>query len=193
MAAMDLLGRLFSRTGDRDGRFGAVEQAFLNATAPARAPDAPEGGPELLQATIATKVLEGWLANRQQTLLPHTLNFRALPPAEGALLVALMAAAAQADGRVDDSEARQLPQAIARVGGVEAELSVLSRALQEPQPLALLLERVQEAGLATHAYAAALLAINRRGRANRAFLDYLAARLSLSREVAGSLERRYQA
>jgi uncharacterized membrane protein YebE (DUF533 family) len=52
---------------------------------------------------------------------------------------------------------------------------------------------VQEAGLATHAYAAALLTINPRGRANRAFLDYLAARLGLGSDVAASLKRRYRA
>ena len=34
--------------------------------------------------------------------------------------------------------------------------------------------------------------INRRGRVNRAFLDYVARRLGLSAEVAGSLERRYR-
>ena len=50
----------------------------------------------------------------------------------------------------------------------------------------------EAAGLAAHAYAAALLAINRRGRVNRAFLDYVARRLGLSAEVAGSLERRYR-
>ena len=54
-------------------------------------------------------------------------------------------------------------------------------------------QRVEAEGLATHAYAAALLSINRRGRVNRAFLDYLAARLGLAAEIARSLERRYRA
>ena len=74
----------------------------------------------------------------------------------------------------------------------EAEARRLEAALAEPQHLGQLLARVEEAGLATHAYAAALLAINRRGRVNRAFLDYVARRLGLPAEVAGSLERRYR-
>jgi uncharacterized membrane protein YebE (DUF533 family) len=82
---------------------------------------------------------------------------------------------------------------LARAGAGEAEAPALERALREPKPLLPLLAQVQEAGLAAHAYAAALLAINRRGRANRAFLDYLAARLGLGPDVAGSLERRYRA
>jgi uncharacterized membrane protein YebE (DUF533 family) len=142
---------------------------------------------------VATKLLDGWLGNRRQTLVPHTLNFRALAPEQSALLLEVMAAAAQADGQVDGSEARQLPLALARAGAGEAEAQALERALREPKPLLPLLAQVQEAGLAAHAYAAALLAINRRGRANRAFLDYLAARLGLGPDVAGSLERRYRA
>ena len=33
---------------------------------------------------LGTKLLEGWLSNRRQTLVPHTLNFRALSPDEAA-------------------------------------------------------------------------------------------------------------
>jgi uncharacterized membrane protein YebE (DUF533 family) len=145
-----------------------------------------------LECAVATKVLAGWLANRQQTLMPHTLNFRALPPEQAELLVAVMAAAALADGRVDEAEMRQLSVALRRAGAGEGEEWELHRALAEPRPLPPLLAEVQQEGLASYAYAAALLAVNRGSRPNRAFLDYLVARLGLSREVAGSLERRYR-
>jgi uncharacterized membrane protein YebE (DUF533 family) len=125
--------------------------------------------------------------------VPYTLNFRALSPDQSALLLGVMAAAAQADGQVDASELRQIPLALARAGAGDGEAWEFERALREPQPLGPLLGQVQEEGLASHAYAAALLAINRRGRANRAFLDYLAARLGLGADAAGSLERRYRA
>lgn len=188
MAGFDLLGRLFGLAANRDGQFRALEPQALAPLPPRPAP--PE---QDLRQAVATKVLEGWLANRRQTLVPHTLNFRALAPAEGRLLLAVMAAAAQADGEVDSAEARQLPLALARVGAGEAEAREIGRLLAELQPLAAVLGEVRAADLATHAYAAALLAINRRPRVNRAFLDYLEARLGLGREVALSLERRYRA
>lgn len=189
---MGVIEWLWGRVGDRDGQFRALEAGARNL--PQETEPRPASDPEIcLRVAVGTKLLEGWLANRQQTLVPHTLNFRAMGPEEAGLLVAVMAAAAQADGEVDPREARQLPQALARVGAGEAEARRLEAALAEPQPLGDLLARVQEAGLGSHAYAAALLAINRRGRANRAFLDYLGARLGLAPEVTVSLERRYRA
>ena len=189
---LDLLGRLFGMARNRDGQSRALEALARDvAAAPDARPvtEAARG----LQVAVGTKLLEGWLANRQQTLIPHTLNFRVLAPEEAELLLGVMAAAAQADGEVDPHEARQIPLALQRVGAGEAEARRLEAALAEPQNLGLLLARAQGAGLGTHAYAAALLAINRRGRANRAFLSYLSARLALAPDVAGSLERRYRA
>ncbi len=192
MAGFDLLGRLFRPAGSRDGQFRALEPEAVPPPSPAtaRLPEDPE---QKLRGTVAAKVLEGWLANRQQTLMPHTLNFRVLDPEEARLLLGIMAAAAQADGRIDDAEARQLPLALERVGAGEAEAREIGRLLAEPQPLPALLALIEDEGLAARAYAAALLSISSRGRTNRAFLDYLSARLGLAREVAASLERRYRA
>ena len=192
MAGLDLLGRLFARAGNRDGQFRALEPAAIGVPPAPASRSAGDPGDDL-RVAVATKLLDGWLANRQQTLVPHTLNFRALSPDEARLLLGVMAAAAQADGQVDPREARQLPLALERVGAGEAEVREIGRLLGELQPLATLLAGVQEAGLSAHAYAAACLAINRRGRANRAFLGYLGARLGLAPEVTSSLERRYRA
>lgn len=184
------MGLLFRTARNRDGQAHALEEQAQGA---APAPPRPAMDPEArLEVALGAKLLEGWLSNRRQVLVPHTLNFRALAPDEAALLVEVMAAAAQADGEVDPREAQQLPLALGRVGAGEAEARQLEAALAEPQNLGQILSRVDEAGLATHAYAAALLAINRRGRVNRAFLDYVARRLGLSADVAGSLERRYR-
>ena len=189
----DLIGRFFGSLRDRDGQSRALEEIARVGSAPAGCVLTPFDPEEDLQVAVATKVLGGWLANRQQTLVPHTLNFRVLDRAQADLLLAVMAAATQADGEIDSREARQLPLALRRVGAGEDEARRLDAALAEPQHLGLLLTRVQEAGLATHAYAASLLAINRGARVNRAFLDYLGARLGLAPDVAGSLERRYRA
>lgn len=185
------MGWLLRAARNRDGQAVALEEPASRAPAPAQ-PPVPD--PEArLEVALATRLLEGWLSNRQQVLVPHTLNFRAMSPEQAALLVEVMAAAAQADGAVDPREAQVLPQVVRRVGAGAAEEARLTAALAEPQNLGSLPARVEAEGLATHAYAAALLAINRRGRVNRAFLDYLAGRLGLAAEVARSLERRYRA
>ncbi|TNC74954.1 DUF533 domain-containing protein [Rubellimicrobium roseum] len=190
---MGVIDWLRGRVRDRDGQAAALESGAQEATGARPARPAWDAGTDLRLA-VTTKVLDGWLANRRQTLVPHTLNFRALAEEETELLLGLMAAAARADGAVDAREARQLPQALALAGAGEPEARRLGALLEgEEPPLGPLLLRAAEAGLGSHAYAAALLAINRRGRANRAFLDFLAARLGLSPELAASLERRYRA
>lgn len=183
----DLIGRLFGAMRRRDGQARALERLAVTGAAPSAAPPAED-----LQDVVAAKVLGGWLANRRQTLMPHTLSFRVLDREQADLLLGVMAAAAQADGAIDSREMRQLPLALRRVGAGEDEARRLEVALAEPQHLGVLLPAIQGAGLATHAYAAALLAINGGVRVNRAFLDYLGARLGLAPEVTGSLERRYR-
>ncbi len=192
MAGLDLVGRLLSMAPNRDGQARALEAPAVRAGEADPAPR-PASDPErALQEAVATKLLGGWLSNRNQTLVPHTLNFAALQPDQASLLVAVMAAAAQADGEVSATEARQIPLALERLGAGGGMARQLEAALDVPQPLGALLAQVQAAGLTTHAYAAALLAVERRSRSDRAFLNYLSARLGLSPDVAGSLERRYR-
>lgn len=177
---------LTNKGGDRDGQAHALEQAAAAVPAQTQPQD------DDLTLALGAKLLGGWLSNRSQTVVPHTLNFRALAQGQGAILVEIMVAAAQADGAVDPREAQQLALALDRVGAGAAEKQHLATALDESQHLGRLLARVQDEGLATHAYAAALLSINRRERVNRAFLDYLAGRLGLSPQIASALERRYR-
>ncbi len=63
--------------------------------APARAGNAarPEA---ILRESLATKVMHGWLGNRQQTLYPLVLNLRNMSGHERALLAEAMAAAVAA-------------------------------------------------------------------------------------------------
>lgn len=189
---MNIMAWLTARGGDRDGQSRALEQAAAETVAavPATARDQPAR--DDLADAVGAKLLAGWLSNRSQTQVPHTLNFRALSEGQGALLVDLMAAAAQADGTVDPREVEQLGLALDRVGAGEAEKQRMAAAVDEPQHLGRLLARVLDESLGTHAYAAALLSINRRGRVNRAFMDYLAGRLGLSSEITSALERRYR-
>ena len=193
MAAPSFFARLIGGSAERDGQAHALEtlaERSLPSFAPAdtaRA-DARAG----IAEGLAVKLLGGCFENRHQTLMPHTLNFGVLPREHAELLILVMAAAAQADGQIDPSEERQIPIALERVGAGEAEAGRLREAFATPHPLGPLLAQVHAAGLGAHAYAAALLAINRSNRVNQLFLDYLAARLALAPDVAESLESRYR-
>jgi uncharacterized membrane protein YebE (DUF533 family) len=171
----------------------------LEQEAAAAAPPAPAAQrlrlatrPEaILQESLATKVMHGWLGNRQQTLYPLVLNLRNLSGRERALLAEVMAATLAA-GRAPPAErGGAAQQAMARLGAGDEEAQRLAAALERPRPVHELLAEVQDAGLGPHAYAASLLAADTREPASRAWLGYLAARFALPPEVVNSLNRRY--
>lgn len=195
---VDLLKRLIGAARNRDGRADALEPQALEREAAATAAPAPAQRlrlatrPEaILQESLATKVLHGWLGNRQQTLYPLVLNLRNLNGHERALLAEVMAATVTA-GRAPPAERGQAAlQALARLGAGEEEARRFAAALDRPRPVQDMLAEVQDAGLGPHGYAASLLAADTREPASRAWLGYLAARFALPPEVVVSLDRRY--
>ena len=195
---VDLLKRLIGAARNRDGRADALEPQALEREAAATAAPAPAQRlrlatrPEaILQESLATKVLHGWLGNRQQTLYPLVLNLRNLNGHERALLAEVMAATVTA-GRAPPAERGQAAlQALARLGAGEEEARRFAAALDRPRPVHELLAEIQGAGLGPHAYAASVLAADTREPASRAWLGYLAARFALPPEVVVSLNRRY--
>lgn len=196
---MEFLKRLIGAARNRDGVARALEPQAPEQEAPAPAAAAPAPRLRLatrpdaiLQESLATKVMHGWLANRQQTLYPLVLNLRSLGGRERALLAETMAATLAA-GRAPPAErAPAARQALARLGAGEEEVRRLDSALDRPRPARDLLADIQDAGIGPHAYAAALLAADAREPASRAWLGYLAARLALPPEVVVSLDRRYR-
>jgi uncharacterized membrane protein YebE (DUF533 family) len=195
---VDLLKRLIGAARNRDGRADALEPQALEREAAAAAAPAPAQRlrlatrPEaILQESLATKVLHGWLGNRQQTLYPLVLNLRNLNGHERALLAEVTAATVTA-GRAPPAERGQAAlQALARLGAGEEEARRFAAALDRPRPVQDMLAEVQDAGLGPHGYAASLLAADTREPASRAWLGYLAARFALPPEVVVSLDRRY--
>jgi hypothetical protein len=190
------LDRLLSRAPRRDASAVDVEApepvlaAGIDADAAPRAPGPPVRAPEtVLREALATKLLDAWLQNRLQTLYPLTLNLRVLGPEARGLLVQLAAGSAAMvwDGGADRG---RLLAALATAGGGEEEVRLLDRALAEPAPLPPLLEALRQAGLGAHAYAAGLLVLGRSGAVERAWLDFLAARLGLPGTITADLERR---
>ena len=179
---------------------GGLSGAATGAGVPPAGPAGPAGNDSAaaltrgaLHGALAVKLLSGFLSNRRQIQIPLTLNLAVLSPDAAAVVVEAMAAAVQADGQLDAAEERLAPQALRRIGATDRDLAHFNAAMAAPAPLAALTARIEEHGLATHAYAAALMATNRRSPVNRAFLDYLGQRLGLTAEVTGGLQRRYRA
>lgn len=161
-----------------------------SAPASRRQPGAMEPR-RILQDAVAAKALDAWLQNRHQTLFPLTLNLRILDPAARRLIVRMVAASVLAGGAAPASEERQrIQQDLAAAGAGEEERALLDAALDEPGPLPPLLGALQEARLGAHAYAASLIALDRRADTGRAWLHYLATRFRLPSEVILGLERR---
>lgn len=201
MARAGWLENLFGGGWQRDGQAHALEELATHvdiADAPATQPEAaaspaslPAAPRALVLASLASKIAHSYLQNRHQTLVPLTMNFASLRPAERALLVEAMAAAMLADGVLAEGDLEQILASLRTLGGGDKEREVLETKLREPRPLSTLVAEVQAANLGALAYAASLMAVDRRHTVNQLYLEYLAARLALPSEVVVSLNRRY--
>jgi uncharacterized membrane protein YebE (DUF533 family) len=155
-----------------------------------RAAGPPEHDKPLV-GIVAAKVLFDWLRNRQQLLVPYTIDLAKLDASEVELLVHAMIVAAKADGSVDGKEHDRVRSALERLNATPEQIESVDEALDRPKPLAQALAGVKDVQTGAIAYAASLLAIDRRKLVNRQYLRYLAARLQLPRDVCRSLEQRF--
>lgn len=162
------------------------------AEAPGRAPRTAAGD-AMLRAALAEKVLHAWAQNRQQILVPLTVNLARMEPAGRGLVIGAMAAALAAQGEVTPLERRRLEGVVGRIGGSAADREAASAALDHPPDLFPLLAALEAASLGAHAYAASLMVLERRGEVGRSWLHFLAARFALPPELVSRLARRYRA
>ena len=155
------------------------------------------GGPrehdETVVQILASKVLIDWLRNRQQLLVPLTLDLRKLAPAEAEMLMRAMATAARAGGVLEATDRQRLETAVQRLNASAEQLSRFAALVDERKSLAEVLADVPDTETGAKVYAASLLATDRRRRVNRYYLQYLAERLKLPRDLARSLEQRFNA
>jgi uncharacterized membrane protein YebE (DUF533 family) len=161
--------------------------------APAPRAEGLAAGRAVLRDALAEKVLRAWAQNRQQILVPLTLNLARMEPPGRGLLIGAMAAALAADGEVTLRERRRLDVVLGRIGGDAADRAAAAAALDRPPDLFALLAALQAASLGAHAYAASLMVLERRGEVGRAWLGFLAARFALPPELVAPLVRRYRA
>ena len=193
---MDWLWRFAGRAaGPRDGQGLALETLDLAAALPpvAEAPSAiMRRQRDATLKVLSAKVLGAHLANRHQISYPLTIDFRSMAEDERDFLLDAAAAAALSNGENETALAAACER-LSRRGADEAALSHL-RASAAGTPLSVnaIVERARGLDRAAHAYAVSLIAAGSRAPAAQLYLTYLAARLRLSQEVVGSVNRRYR-
>ncbi|WP_062112729.1 DUF533 domain-containing protein [Aureimonas sp. AU40] len=182
--------------GPRDGQGLALETilpdtALATLAEPLPLPQSMRRQRAETLKVLSAKLLGAHLANRHQISYPLTIDFRTLAGAERDCLVDVAAAAAMAGGGGEAA----LAAAEARLARRGADAAVLERfraSAAEPLSVNALVIRAQASDRAAHAYAVSLLAAGSRQAAGQLYLTYLAARLGLSQEVVGSVNRRYR-
>ena len=168
-----------------------LPEAVEEGTEEAERPAGPAEHDEPLVEIVAAKVLFAWLRNRQQLLVPYTIDLAKLDADEVEILVHAMTVAAQADGTVDGRERDRVRSALERLNATPQHLAKADAALDDPMPLAHALAKVGDVQTGAIVYAASLLAIDRRKLVNRQYLRYLSARLQLPKDVCRSLEQKF--
>jgi hypothetical protein len=193
------LQRLLERRADHDGRATALEPP---------PPAAPPGGEaesdgsrrerrlrlpqEILDRSLSGKVLDGWLQNRHQVLVPLTFRLGRLAADDAAVLMRFTAAALLNASKADEPARRGVERWLGEVGAAGDAVAQFRAAVEAPEPLSRLIAAVRERDLAPYAYAAAVVASDTRDPAGRLFANFIAARLALPADAVRSVDRRYR-
>jgi uncharacterized membrane protein YebE (DUF533 family) len=102
-----------------------------------------------------------------------------LDDAHAMLLIRAMIAAANADGQITPDERQRITSKIEQAGAGPEERAVLARELESPRSADQIVREVKDQGTAIQVYLASRLAMNPDTAAERAYLDFLAARLNI--------------
>lgn len=146
---------------------------------------------DTLLGVLATKTLMRHLRNRHRSLGPAPLDLGAIESDEAKLLIRTMIAAAQADGRIDSRERSHILGALDRLGLAEDQRPFVEEAMRASIPLNDVVRAVDGPQTAAHVYAVSLLAVDKNAPVVRAYLEYLAARLRLPRDVVTRLHQQF--
>lgn len=176
-------------------RFLNLAAERLGLRRPARAVDAaPADEAGLGDApleVLAVKLAFSHLRNRQQLLGPPPTTLGHLDQNQAELLIRAAVTAAMADGHLDENEERMLRTSLSSLEQQAGEPNFIAAAIRKPLPLEVLLRDVRDPHLASLVYAASLMAIDKHGEINRAYLHYLAMRLRLPPSVLERLHSQY--
>ncbi|MCW6507760.1 hypothetical protein [Lichenifustis flavocetrariae] len=195
---LEAFNRLLGHHADRDGQASALEELSvepedaISSGGPARR-DRGLGLPqEILQRALAQKILDGWLQNRNQVLVPLTLRLGQLRADDVELLMRFAAASLHLASSADQEAQAAVTRWLRSIGAVENAIVVFERALQAPSALNTLLDRVLARHLDAYAYAIAAMAADLRVVSGRLYADFVAARLALPADAVRSINRRFR-
>jgi uncharacterized membrane protein YebE (DUF533 family) len=102
-----------------------------------------------------------------------------LDDAHAMLLIRAMIAAANADGQITPDERQRITSKLEQAGAGPEERAVLARELESPRSADQIVREVKDQETAVQVYLASRLAMNPDTAAERAYLDFLAARLNI--------------
>ncbi len=147
---------------------------------------------EILDRALAQKVLNGWLQNRHQVMLPLTFRLGRLDAEAVEVLMRFTAAALLDASQADEAARRGVERWLGEIGADEAALATFRATLAAPPASSALLKSVRAHGLEAYAYAAAVVAADLRDPAGYFYASYIAARLGLPADMVRSIDRRYR-
>jgi uncharacterized membrane protein YebE (DUF533 family) len=102
-----------------------------------------------------------------------------LDDAHAMLLIRTMIAAANADGQITPDERQRIASRLEQAGAGPEERAVLERELDNPRSADQIVREVKDQETAVQVYLASRIAMNPDTAAERAYLDFLAARLNI--------------
>ena len=109
--------------------------------------------------------------------------------AQALRVVQAMIAAAKADGVVDATERDRVFAKVGEAGLSQQDQDEVMRLLTQPMDMEAVVRGVDSRELAMEIYAASLIAVSPASRAERAYLDLLAARLGLDGDLTMQIEK----
>ncbi|WP_279480472.1 DUF533 domain-containing protein [Aureimonas sp. SK2] len=182
------------QAGPRDGQGLNLGELDVAVGAPVPRPAPAPLRRDSVEATIALKILSAHLANFRQVSFPLTLDFRSMSPEEAVLAVDAAASALEADetGWADEARRERAVETLMRLGAEADIVAPLRRPDAPVTSVGALSAAAHRLDKAAHAYAVSLLVLGQRSGVAQAYLTYLAARLGLTANVVGSLNRRFR-
>lgn len=168
------------------------ERARSDADTIGRRDRALDRGEDVLLATVAQKILHGWLQNRHQTLYPLTVNLGTLDAARRESLAQLMAISALAAPGGPGDRITPIQEWLISVGADRQMLATFDAALAAPPSVSSVIDAILQHRLGAYAYILALKAVDPHHLSSGHFLDYLGERLALPTTVMRSATRRYR-
>ena len=150
------------------------------------------GGAGSLEAALSGMLGGGATAGKPA--MPQSLpqNFDLETPANAAQalrVVQAMIAASKADGVVDATERERVFAKVGEAGLSQQDQDEVLRLLTQPMDMEAVVRGVDSRELAMEIYAASLIAVSPASRAERAYLDLLAARLGLEGDLTMQIEK----